>query len=227
MWGPQSDARYCCGHAFSPIFAGLSECRFSIPAPESHRSVVSLSSSQTLYRSFPCKHENSLTPLFLLSPKSLTTFQGPRRSWQNHIPSSRSFSCNRLSGNKKSRHTNAYRLPAKRIDLSLAVWLHIHVTGFEIQSRNCHLRFSNCRQLGAIQKRRYFLLAYRRRCPAESRHPKSVKKNIQLQSSNKGILYYTKSLAENQGFLARDLYRFYKNREYYLIILSQLLLFLA
>ena len=83
-------------------FAGLPECRFSIPAPESHRSVVSLSSSQTLYRSFPCKHENSLTPLFLLSPKSLTTFQGPRRSWQNHISSSRSFSCNRLSGNKKA-----------------------------------------------------------------------------------------------------------------------------
>ena len=102
-------------------FAGLSECRFSVPAPESHRSVVSLSSSQTLYRSFPCKHKNSLTPLFLLYPKSLTTFRGPRRSWQNHIPSSRSFSCNRLSGNKKSRHTNAYRLPAKRIDGSPAV----------------------------------------------------------------------------------------------------------
>ena len=113
LWGPQSDARYPCGHTVSPIFAGLSECRFSVPAPESHRSVVSLSSSQTLYRSFPCKHENSLTPLFLLSPKSLTTFQGARRSWQNHIPSSRLFSCNRLSGNKKSRHTNAYRLPAK------------------------------------------------------------------------------------------------------------------
>lgn len=42
-------------------------------------------------------------------------------AWQNHIPSSRSFSCNRLSGNKKSRHTNAYRLTAKRINLSLAV----------------------------------------------------------------------------------------------------------
>ena len=48
-------------------------------------------------------------------------------------------------------------------------WLHIHVTGFEIQSRNCPLRLSDCRQLGAIQKRRYFLLAYLRRCPAHSR----------------------------------------------------------
>ena len=65
--------------------------------------------------------KNSLTPLLLLSPKSLTTFRGPWLSSHSHIPSSRSFSCNRLSGNKKSRHTNAYRLPAKRIDLSPAV----------------------------------------------------------------------------------------------------------
>ena len=103
--GSQSDARYCCGRRrclFRICFAGLSECRFSVPTPESHRSVVSLSSSQTLYRSFPCKHENSLAPLFLLSPKSLSTFRGTRRSWQNHIPSSRSSSCSRLSGNKKA-----------------------------------------------------------------------------------------------------------------------------
>ena len=72
-----------------------------------------------------------------------------------------------------------------------AVWLHIHVTGFEIQSRNCPLRLSDCRQLGAIQKRRYFLLAYRRRCPAESRHPKSVKNDIQLFLCSEGILLYT------------------------------------
>jgi len=82
LWGPQSDARYPCGHTLSPFFAGLSECRFSIPAPESHRSVAVLA---------PIK----------------------KRSSHSHIPSSRSFSCNRLSGNKKSRHTNAYRLPAK------------------------------------------------------------------------------------------------------------------
>ena len=34
-----------------------------------------------------------LTPLFLLSPKSLSTFRGPRRSWQSHIPFGRLFSC--------------------------------------------------------------------------------------------------------------------------------------
>ena len=151
-------------------FAGLSECRFSVPAPESHRSVVSLSSSQTLYRSFPCKHKNSLTPLFLLYPKSLTTFRGPRRSWQNHIPSSRSFNFNQLSSNKKKPAHKCVPTSRKRIDLSLLRWwLHIHVTGFEIQSRNCPLRFSDCRQFRAVQKRRYFLLAYCRHCPAESR----------------------------------------------------------
>ena len=79
----------------------------------------------------------------------------------------------------------------KRIDLSLLQWwLHIHVTGFEIQSRNCPLRFSDCRQLKAIQKRRYFPLAYRWRCPAESRHPKSVKNVIQLSLSNEIVLLY-------------------------------------
>lgn len=114
------------------FFAGLSECRFSIPAPESHRSVVSL-------------------------------------SLQNHIPSSRSFSCNRLSATKKPAH-KCVPTSRKRIDLSLLRWwLHIHVTGFEIQSRNCHLRLSDCRQFKAIQKRRYFPLAYRRRCPAYCR----------------------------------------------------------
>ena len=39
--------------------------------------------------------KSSLIPLFLLFPKSLSTFRGPRRSWRNRIPSSRSFSCGR------------------------------------------------------------------------------------------------------------------------------------
>lgn len=71
FWVSKSDARYCCGHTFSPIFAGLPECRFSVPAPESHRSVAVLA---------PIK----------------------KRSSHSHIPSSRSLSCNRLSGNKKA-----------------------------------------------------------------------------------------------------------------------------
>ena len=37
------------------------------------------------------------------------------KSSQNHIPFGRSFSCNRLLGNKKSRHINAHRL-GKRVD---------------------------------------------------------------------------------------------------------------
>ena len=71
FWVSKSDARYPCGHTVSPIFAGLSECRFSLPAPESHRSVAVLA---------PIKG----------------------RSSHGHIPSSRSFRCNRLSGNKKA-----------------------------------------------------------------------------------------------------------------------------
>ena len=71
----------------------------------------------------------------------------------------------------------------KRIDLSLLRWrFHIHVTGFEIQSRNCPLHFSDCRQLGAIQKRRYFLdddnrLHTRWRCPAFSRSLNKICEN--------------------------------------------------
>ena len=71
FWVSKSDARYCCGHTFSPVFAGRPECRFSVPAPEFHRSVAVLA---------PIK----------------------KRLSHSHIPSSRSLSCNRLSGNKKA-----------------------------------------------------------------------------------------------------------------------------
>ena len=65
-----------------------------------------------------------LNVVFLSLPRSLPAalFRSlylHKRSWQNHIPSSRSFSFNRLSGNKKSRHTNAYRLTDKRVDYPL------------------------------------------------------------------------------------------------------------
>ena len=47
LWGSQSDARYSCGQhlVFLDCFAAFSECRFSIPASESHRSVAKLISS--------------------------------------------------------------------------------------------------------------------------------------------------------------------------------------
>ena len=49
------DARYPYGHIFSSFFAGLPKCRFSVPAPESYRSVVSLSlfTQEVLAKSYP------------------------------------------------------------------------------------------------------------------------------------------------------------------------------
>ena len=38
-------------------------------------------------------------------------------------------------------------------------WLHIHVTGFEIQSRNCPLHFSDCRQSKAVSEAAVFSLS--------------------------------------------------------------------
>lgn len=52
---------------------------------------------------FRASTKSSLIPLLLLSPKSHSTFRGPRLFSQNHIPFRRSFSCSRLiSGNKKA-----------------------------------------------------------------------------------------------------------------------------
>ena len=64
LWTSSSQAAY-------HFLAGLPECRFSVPAPESQRSVAVLA---------PIKERLS----------------------HSHIPFSRSFSCNRLSGNKKA-----------------------------------------------------------------------------------------------------------------------------
>lgn len=103
------------------------------------------------------------------------------------------------SAKQKAGYTNAYRLD-QRVEHPLGeVWFHIYVTGFEIQSRNYPLRLSDRRQFKAIQKRRYFLLAYRRRCPAESRLSHSnVKNDIQLQSSNENICIISEILPESK-----------------------------
>ena len=96
--------------AYGLLFsAGLSECRFSVPAPVSG-GVVSLT----------------------LRKKRLS---------QNHIPSSRSFSCNRHLGSKKAGTSMCADRSQKDSLIPLWCWFHIHVTGFEIQSRNCQLRF--------------------------------------------------------------------------------------
>ena len=104
-----------------------------------------------------------LNVVFLSLPRSLTavSFRSlclRKGSWQNHIPSSRSFRCNRLSGNKKAGTQMRTNFPQKD-RLIPAVWLHIHVTGFEIQSRNCPLRFSDCRQSKAVSEAAVFSLS--------------------------------------------------------------------
>ena len=48
-----------------------------VPAPESHRSVASLSSSQTPYQSFPCKHEKLFHFVAPHLPKKQMLFGDP------------------------------------------------------------------------------------------------------------------------------------------------------
>ena len=85
---------------FLSLFARLSECRFSVPSPEFHRSVVSL-----------------------CFPRKLSS--------QNHIPSSRSFSCNRQ--NKKA-DTQRHQ---KSAGVFLSLQNDVLCNGFEIQRRDC------------------------------------------------------------------------------------------
>ena len=59
--------------------------------------------------------------------------------------------------------------------IPLWCWFHIHVTGFEIQSRNCLLRLSVADSSKQFQKRRYFLFAYRRRVRCKAVLPNSVR----------------------------------------------------
>ena len=58
LWGPQSDARYSCGQhlMFLDYSAASPECRFSVPAPESHRSVVLLAPiGEVVAESYPIR----------------------------------------------------------------------------------------------------------------------------------------------------------------------------
>ena len=70
---------------------------------------------------------------------------------------------------KKPAHQCAPTWQKGRLPPFCEGWFHINVTGFEIQSRNCLLRLTSADSSGRIRKRRYFLLAYRRRYPAFSR----------------------------------------------------------
>lgn len=69
----------------SDICCVLFEYRFSIPAPVKRRHRALVVTNFVSLISVPST-KNSLTPLFLLSPKSLPTFRGSPRSWHSHIP---------------------------------------------------------------------------------------------------------------------------------------------
>ena len=77
---------------FLDCSAVFSECRFSIPAPESHRSVAKLRRHKLRITRFRVGTKSSFAPLLLLSPKSYTTFWGPHCSSLSHILFVRSFS---------------------------------------------------------------------------------------------------------------------------------------
>ena len=133
---------------FSAVFP---ECRFSIPAPESHRSVAKLRRHKLRITRFRVGTKSSFAPLLLLSPKSHTTFWGPHCSSLSHIPFGRLFSfrltpqlvvsekgrkltpsANFLNGvcnSKKSRYT-AHQISGRK---SLAISLMKLCTGSVIQ----------------------------------------------------------------------------------------------
>ena len=99
--------------------------------------VALLSSSQALYRLFPCKHKNALTPLLLLSPKSLLTFRGPRRLSQSHIPIRRSFNFRQLSLSQTQFANLLYR----RVDIK-AILLYNVLCSYVNCLNSLHIRFS-------------------------------------------------------------------------------------
>ncbi len=111
------------------------------------------------------------------------------RSWQNHIPFSRSFSCNRHLGNKKPAH-QCVPTNTKGQTYPLRFWFHNDVTGFETQSRNYLLRLSVADSSKQFQKRRYFLFVYRRRVRRKAVLPNSVKICNWLWFSRESILLY-------------------------------------
>ena len=117
LWGPQSDARYSCGQhlMFLDCFAAFSECRFSIPAPESHRSVAKLISSLS-HIPFGRSFSFQFAPQLVGSEKGLKLT--PSANFLNYV-------CN----DKKSRYT-AHQISGRK---SLAISLMKLCTGSAFQ----------------------------------------------------------------------------------------------
>ena len=89
----------------SDICCVLFECRFSIPAPVKRRHRALVVTTFVSLISVPST-KSSLTPLFLLFPKSLPTFREPLRSSQSHIPFGSLFN---FQGTMKRSFTYSHR----------------------------------------------------------------------------------------------------------------------
>ena len=114
-----------------------------------------------------------LNVVFLFLPRNLTAASfhslcSHKRSWQNHIPSSRSFRCNRLSGNKKAGTQMRTDFPQKDRLIPAVVASHSCNRLWNSKSK---LSFTLC-LLPTVQdslEAAAFSLAYRRHCPAYCR----------------------------------------------------------
>ena len=98
-----------------------------------------------------------------------------KRLSQNHIPFSRSFSCNRRLGSKKAGTSMCTDRSQKDRLIPCGFWFHNDLTGFEIQSRNCLLRLTSADSSRRQWQRRHFLFAYRRRVRCKAVLPNSVR----------------------------------------------------
>lgn len=135
--------------------AVLSECRSCLCFFQRHGLALVITNFVSLISVQARKLTHAVT---LLSPKSLMTFRGPRRSWQNHIPFRRSFSCNRQ--NKKTIHRDI----KNRREFYSRFKMKFYVTASKFKDGTVCSSIHSLTVPRSIEyRRRYFLSAYLRR----------------------------------------------------------------
>ena len=157
LWGPQSDARYSCGQhlMFLDCFAVLPECRFSIPAPEFHRSVVLLAPiGEVVAESYPIRTVIQFSICPSIGRQREGSFINPlNNQLGTFLPFARKNFCklfvNGGYNDKKSRYT-AHQISGRK---SLTISLMKLCTGSEIQkpSMSAFFRSAGRRCTGTAQ----------------------------------------------------------------------------